>query len=66
MEPVFAYMAKKANTQEDERIQIEEPLIEREQIELSPEQRELEGWLEMSQSAFDFWDNDEDAYYDSL
>lgn len=27
---------------------------------------ELEEWLRVSASSFDFWDNDEDAFYDTL
>ena len=27
---------------------------------------ELDNWLKLSSSAFDFWDNDEDAIYDDL
>jgi hypothetical protein len=28
--------------------------------------RELEGWLALAESSFDFWDNEEDAVYDNL
>jgi len=31
-----------------------------------PQSEELRGWLAVAESAFSFWDNDEDAEYDDL
>lgn len=30
------------------------------------EEEENKGWLALSESAFEFWNNEEDAYYDHL
>jgi len=29
-------------------------------------EEENRGWLTLAESAFEFWDNEEDAYYDNL
>jgi hypothetical protein len=34
--------------------------------EAAEELSDLMGWLALAQSAFDFWDNEEDSVYDSL